>query len=44
MCCHRALQLLELLEEIHHEIVEPLGVYIGDRSHAQIYAYVVFPL
>ena len=44
MCCHRALQLLELLEEIHHEIVEPLGVNIGDGSHVQIYTDIVLSL
>ena len=44
MCCHRALQLLELLEEIHHEIVEPLGVNIGDGSHAQIYSDIILSL
>lgn len=44
MCCHGALQLLELLEEVHHQTVEPLGVYIGDGSHAQIYTDIVLPL
>ena len=44
MCCHCALQFLKLLEEIHHQTVEPLGVYICDGSHAQIHTDVVLSL
>ena len=44
MCCHRALQLLELLEKVHHQTVEPLGVNIGNGSHAQIHTDIVLSL
>ena len=41
MSCHGALEILELLEEVHHEVVEALGVNIGDGSHTQIHTDII---